>query len=150
MTISKERYFFIFNLTPLSNISYTCTETILLNLFFMNNSTIISIFLAFLFLAKFLAIDSNGLMLFNDNGKINYINTHCKKLNPPKKIANFSKSNTSETHNVILPVICSQQFIVETFSEEATFLLTKSTLNTIHKTTLSYLYLEHVVPPPRV
>ncbi|MGJ8592940.1 MAG: hypothetical protein ACSHXF_10350 [Aquaticitalea sp.] len=116
----------------------------------MTHSSFISILLAFLFMAKFLAIDANGITLFNEQGKVTYINTHCKKLNPPKTMTSFSKSDTWETQHVLLPGLCSQQFILETVTEEAPTLLRKFTLNTFHKTELSYRYLEHIVPPPRV
>lgn len=118
----------------------------------MKIKTHIAVILTFIFLAKFMAIEANGLnMLFNDND-ITFVNPHCKKDNSAKKsdgTLSFSQQDTIDAQVVALSGNCISPFQFELFSWDIGFSDFILVFNAHIPSGLSYRYLDNVSPPPQ-
>lgn len=115
--------------------------------------TYIAVLLAFIFVAKFVAIDADGLNLLFSESDISFVNPHCKKENPPKhlkKTADFSNTDLSTYQIIALTGICTSQFQMEVFSWETNISKPITVFNKHFSSRLSYLYLDNASPPPRL
>lgn len=119
----------------------------------MKTKTYIAIVFAFIFLAKFVAIDANGLNMFLTGGTISFVkNPHCKKQISPKELKgkiNFSESQITSVEMTPYSVRCTTQFQFEMFSWEINNTKTHIVFNEYLPSKLRYLYLDQVSPPPR-
>lgn len=119
----------------------------------VKTKTYIAVFLTFIFMAKFAAIDANGLNALFSGSEISFVNPHCKFENPPKqtkKTTNFSQDDRSNFQIVELNGFCTSQFNFEIFTWKTSFPEPITFFNEHITSTLSYLYLDNVSPPPRL
>lgn len=119
----------------------------------MKTQTYIAIVLTFVFLAKFVAIDANGLNVIFSGSATTFVNPHCKKGDSIKKsneTASFYKQSNAETQMVILSGNCTTPFQFELYSWETDYLDPISVFNDQFTSRLSYRYLDSISPPPRV
>lgn len=104
-------------------------------------------------MAKFIAIDANGLNALFSASDISFANPYCKKKNSPKqsnKTADFSKVDLTAFQVVALSGFCTSQFQFEPFPWETNFSETIATTNIHFSSNLSYRYLDNASPPPRL
>ncbi|WP_031428429.1 hypothetical protein [Flavimarina sp. Hel_I_48] len=104
-------------------------------------------------MAKFAAIDADGLNILFSGSDISFVNPHCKKENPPKqskKTADFSQTDISASQVIALNGFCTSQFQLELFSWETNFAGPTVVFNEHFSSRLSYLYLDNASPPPRL
>lgn len=104
-------------------------------------------------MAKFFAVDANGLNIIFSGSDVTFVNPHCEKNNSIKKsidYSNFSQQETAETEMIGLTGNCTSPFQFVLFSWE----LNDSDLIAVfddHFTSrLNYRYLDNVSPPPRL
>lgn len=119
----------------------------------VKTKTYIAALLTFIFLAKFVAIDANGLNVLFSGSEISFVNPHCKNENPPKqtkKTANFSQDDHSNFQIVELNGFCTSQFQLELLSWKTSYPEHIAFLNEHLTSRLSYLYLDSAYPPPRL
>jgi len=119
----------------------------------MKTKTYIAALLTFIFLAKFVAIDANGLNVLFGGNDITFINPHCKIENPPKqtnKTADFSQADLSTSQMISLSGFCTSQFHMELFSWEIDYSEPIAVFIEHFSSKLSYLYLDNDSPPPRL
>ena len=119
----------------------------------MKAKTYIAVILTFIFLAKFVAIDANGLNLLFGGSDISFVNPHCKNENPPKlakKAASFSKAEELAAQVITLNGFCTPQFQLELFTWESTYSEPVAIFSEHFSPRLSYLYLDNASPPPRM
>lgn len=117
----------------------------------MKTKTYIAAILTFLFLAKFIAIDSNGLNILFGGNEITFVKPNCKKENAPKlanKTMDFSQGDLVTSHEILLSGFCTSQF--ELFSWTTNISQPITIFNDYYTSSLSYRYLENVSPPPRL
>jgi len=119
----------------------------------VKNKTYIATLLTFLFLAKFFAVDANGLNVLFGGSEISFVNPNCKKENYKKEIkksADFSKSNYLASEVIDLNIICTSQFQFELFNWETNYPKHTIVFNKHFTSKLTFLYLENSSPPPRL
>lgn len=119
---------------------------------FVKTKGYIAILLVSLFLVKFFAIDANGMKLLFNGNDITFVNLHCKKesaITSQSETANFSQVDFSNDM-IALSSNCVPQFQFEVFSWETPFSETKNVFNNHLQSKLSYRYLDHTSPPPRL
>ena len=103
-------------------------------------------------MAKFVAIDANGLNALFSGSEITFANPFCKKKNSPKqsnKTVDFSKVDLTASQVVVLSGFCTSQFQFELFSWETNISELTAIFNEHFASILSYRYLDNVSPPPR-
>ena len=104
-------------------------------------------------MAKFGAIDANGLNIIFSGGDTIFVNPYCKKINPSEKskdTSNFSQQDQVETQMIILSGNCTTPFQFELYSWETDYLDPISVFNDQFTSRVSYRYLDSISPPPRV
>lgn len=119
----------------------------------MKAKTYIAVVLTFIFMAKFVAIDANGLNHLFGGSDIAFVNPHCKNDNPPKlvkDIANFSQADDLSSEVIVLNGFCTSQYKLELSSWEADWSEPITIFNAHFSSRLSYRYLDSVSPPPRL
>lgn len=103
-------------------------------------------------MAKFLAIDANGLnMLFSGND-ITFVKPHCKKKNSVKNLQStsvFSKVDNTKSQVIDLSGFCTSQFQLELYAWETSTLKPIVVFNEYFTSHLNYRYLDNDSPPPR-
>jgi hypothetical protein len=113
----------------------------------------IALILVCIFLAKFVAIDADGLSVLFSASNISFIKPLCEKGNSPKEAkgtVNFSKIDLYSSQVISLTGFCTSQFQFEPFSWESNFSEFFKPFNEHNSSRLSYLYLDSVYPPPRL
>ncbi|MGY8914264.1 MAG: hypothetical protein ACKVJF_04170 [Flavobacteriales bacterium] len=119
----------------------------------MKAKTYIAVILTFIFMAKFVAIDANGLNHLFGASDITFVNPHCKNENPPRltnNIGSFSQADDSAPLVIVLNGFCTSQFKLELFSWEADYSEPITVFNEHFSSILRYLYLDNASPPPRL
>ncbi len=120
---------------------------------FMKTKSYIALVLTFVFLAKFVAVDAQGLNVLFSGNDITFVNPHCEKNNSIKKTTDavsFSQQDNVEPQMITLDGNCNSQFHFELFSWDIKF-SNLIVLSDDHFTSrLSYRYLDSVSPPPRL
>ncbi|TYC14215.1 hypothetical protein ES677_06660 [Bizionia gelidisalsuginis] len=111
----------------------------------------IALFMVTVFMAKFTAVNANGLnFLFNDSG-IAFVNFHCKKDNGfHKKTVKLPviTAQVSSLEVIALNSDCTTPFKLELFTWEAKQPLSIMVHNDYLTSKLRYMYLDSVSPPP--
>ena len=113
----------------------------------------IAVVLIAIFLAKFAAIDANGLNIIFSGSKTSFVNPFCKKNSSNEKSnesTSFSAQDHVETQVIILSGNCTTPFHFELFSWEADYSDPVVVINEHFTSKLSYRYLDSISPPPRV
>lgn len=119
----------------------------------MKTKTYIAALLAFVFLAKLIAIDANGLKILFGDDAITFVKPFCKKKNAPKladKTMDVSQADMNPSQQISVSVICTSQFQFELFSWTSNMPKSFTVFNDYFTSRLSYRYLESVSPPPRL
>ncbi|WP_230080283.1 hypothetical protein [Winogradskyella marina] len=119
----------------------------------MKTKTYIAALLAFLFIAKFIAIDANGLNLLFGGNDITFVKPFCKKKNAPKlanKTVDISQADVITSQEILLSGFCTTQFQFELFSWISNVSKPITVFNDYLTSKLNYRYLESVSPPPRL
>lgn len=119
----------------------------------MKTKSYIAVFLTLIFLAKFAAIDANGLNALFGGKEISFVKQNCKKLNSPKQLdrtADFSQSDPLASHVIAIHIACTSQFQLELLSWELTNLKPITVFNEHLTSVLSYLYFDNDFPPPQL
>tara|TARA_R110001606_G_scaffold225668_1_gene373732 strand:- start:3204 stop:3566 length:363 start_codon:yes stop_codon:yes gene_type:complete len=119
----------------------------------VKNKTYIAAILAFLFLAKFFAIDANGLNILFGGDEITFIKPSCKKENSSKlgnNTMDFSQVDSESPQEILMRGFCNSQFQFELYTWETTFLKFIPVFNEHSPSNLSYRYLDNDSPPPRL
>lgn len=104
-------------------------------------------------MAKFLAVDANGLNVLFSGSDITFVNPHCKKKNSLKKLENstsFSQPYQGSHQMISLIGHCATPFQFELFSWETNDSKPIAVSNDYFPSKLSYRYLDSVSPPPRL
>ena len=104
-------------------------------------------------MAKFVAIDANGLNVLFSGSDITFVNPHCKKENAPKqskKTVDFSQVDLLISQVIALNSFCTSQFQFELFSWETHYSEPIAVLNGHFTSRLINLYLDNDSPPPRL
>jgi len=112
----------------------------------------IAALLTFIFLAKFLAIDANGLSALFIESNITFIKPVCKKKNSPKRISQsleYSQANLSASEIITLSGFCTSQFTLKLFTWEQSNPKPTAVFIEHASSNLMYCYLEKDLPPPR-
>ncbi|KKM03880.1 hypothetical protein LCGC14_1769940 [marine sediment metagenome] len=115
--------------------------------------TYIALVLTFIFVAKFLAVDANGLNVLFSGSEITFVNPHCKKRNSLKKLessTDYSQQERGAHQMIYLNGQCNIAFQFESFTWSLNDPKAIVTLNDNVPSALSYRYLESVSPPPRL
>lgn len=119
----------------------------------MKTNSYIAVLLTFIFLAKFVAVDANGLNIVFSGTNTTFVKPHCKK-NPSIKKSNdnssFSKQDNVETQMVTLSGNCTTPFQFELFNWETSYSEPIAVFDDHFPSKLSYRYLDSVSPPPRL
>lgn len=121
--------------------------------FLVKTKTYIAVILTFIFLAKFVAVDADGLNAFFSGSNISFANLHCYKKDSPKQTnpaADFSQADELASQIITLNHFCTSQFQIEFYSWETDYPITLAVFNEHFTSRLSYLYLDNVSPPPRL
>lgn len=119
----------------------------------MSIKAYIALFMVTVFMAKFTAVNANGLnYLFNASG-IAFVNFYCKKDNGVHKKTEQPPVVTSQVSTMAVIALnsdCTTSFTMALFSWDLkqTPLLFK--YNDYLTSKLRFLYLDNVLPPPRV
>ncbi|WP_240607653.1 hypothetical protein [Marixanthomonas spongiae] len=119
----------------------------------MKSKTYIAALLACIFLAKFLAIDANGLNVLFSESNITFVNPHCKTKNPPtesNKTADFLKADLSAPQFMALNGFCASQFQLQLFTWNVHISEPIAVFDEHFSSRLRYLYLDNASPPPRL
>ena len=104
-------------------------------------------------MAKFIAIDANGLNALIGGNNVSFVKPNCKKKNSPKQSNNtidFSQVDLSASQVITLSGFCISQFQFEPFSWETNILKPTAVFNEYFTSILSYRYLDNGSPPPRL
>ncbi|WP_317167418.1 hypothetical protein [Winogradskyella vidalii] len=119
----------------------------------MKTKTYIAALLAFVFLAKFIAIDANALNILFDGNNISFVKPFCKKKNAPKlagQTMDFSQADSMTSQDILFSGFCTSQFQFELLSWTTHTIKPITVFNDYLTSRLSYRYLESVSPPPRL
>lgn len=119
----------------------------------LKTKTYIAVLLTLIFMAKFVAIDANGMSVLFSGSNISFVKSHCKKKNSAKqtnKTTDFSQADVSTWQVIELSGFCSSQFQFELVSWEANFSEPVAIFNEHLSSRLLYLYLDNASPPPRL
>lgn len=119
----------------------------------LKTKTYISVLLTFIFLAKFGAIDANGLNIIFSGSDTRFVNPYCKKENSSEKskdTSNFSPQDHLETQMVILSGNCTTPFQFELYSWDTDYSNPIAVFIEHFTSRLSYRYLDSISPPPRL
>ena len=119
----------------------------------MKNKTYIAVLLIFIFLAKFIAIDANGLNALVSGSEISFVKLNCKKQNSPKqldKLADYSQNNQLASQVIPVNIACTSHFQFEVFSWETKISRPFAASSQHYTLNLSYHYLDNSYPPPRL
>ncbi len=130
---------------PVYSFTYFCIS--------VKNKTYIAVFLTFIFMAKFFAIDANGLNTIFSGNDITFVKSNCKKKNSPKQSnqkTEFSQNDFSASQLVTLSGFCTSQFQFELFTWETNISKPIAVFNEHFTSILSYRYLDNDSPPPRL
>ncbi|EGV44820.1 hypothetical protein BZARG_363 [Bizionia argentinensis JUB59] len=103
-------------------------------------------------MAKFLAVDANGLNTFISNGDIMLVNPFCKKHTNSKNTddtASFSQLDHASVQLLTLSINCTTSFQFDLFSWETRDAEFITVFDDHFTSSLSYRYLDNVSPPPR-
>lgn len=104
-------------------------------------------------MAKFLAIDANGLNIVFGGSDINFVTPHCQKEITSSKhhsVPSTWSSDDAGQHQVELQGFCVSQFEPQAFFWEPTSPEKMFVINSHITSDLSFLYLENTLPPPRM
>ena len=118
----------------------------------LKTKTYISIVLMLIFLAKFGAIDANGLNFLFSGNPISFVKPNCKKKNAPKlakETSDLSQNNTSLVQVIGLNGYCASQFDFQLFSWKISYPEPFTVFKDYFPSKLNFRYLEHISPPPR-
>jgi hypothetical protein len=118
----------------------------------MRHKLHIAIFLVYIFLGKFLAVDANGLKIVFSQSDISFHKMYCKKKNSTRqtnKLADFTQNSSLSSHGFVLTNICTSELQFELFGWEGNFSEPASTFNKYFSSRLLYLYLDNALPPPQ-
>lgn len=115
--------------------------------------THIALLLVSIFLAKFVAIDADGLNALFSGNDIAFVNQYCKTENFPKqsnKTADYSEADLFASQIIALNGFCTSQFQFEFHAWETSVSEATVIFNEHFTSRLSYLYLDNTSPPPRL
>ena len=118
----------------------------------MKNKTYIAAILAFVFIAKFFAIDA-GLNIMLSGNDITFVKPNCKKENTYKlgnNTVDFSRVDSESPLEILLSDFCNSQFQFELFTWETIVLKFSAISNEHLPSNLRYRYLDSDSPPPRL
>lgn len=104
-------------------------------------------------MAKFLAIDANGLNILFSGSDITFVKPHCKKKNFVKNsqsISVFSQVDDTTSQVFNLSGFCTSQFQLELFTWGTYISKPNAVFNEYFTSHLSYRYLDNDSPPPRL
>lgn len=104
-------------------------------------------------MAKFIAIDANGLNILFSGHDITFVKPNCKKKNAPKlatKTMDFSQVDMITSQEISLSGFCTSQFQFKMFSWISNISQSVTVYNDYLTSRLNYRYLESVSPPPRL
>lgn len=119
----------------------------------MKIKSYIALLLTFVFLAKLIAIDADGLSLLYSDSNITFVNPYCKKenaLNNTSQDLEFSEANVRPSEMFTLNGFCTSQFQLELYSWEMTDLNPFTIYTEYFTSKLSCLYMDNDSPPPRL
>ena len=103
-------------------------------------------------MAKFFAIDSNGLNMVFSESSISFVSPHCDKKSSDKEskeTASFSAQDTVNIQIITLNGHCTSLFQFELFSWDMHYSNPIIIYDDHFPSRLSYRYLDSVSPPPR-
>ncbi|MUH35519.1 hypothetical protein D9O36_06690 [Zobellia amurskyensis] len=104
-------------------------------------------------MAKFIAIDANGLNALFSGSEIFFVKPNCKKKNSPKqlaKLADYSQGDQLALQVTLLDIACTSQFQFRVWSWETNISQPIAVNNQHYTSNLSYRYLDNAYPPPRL
>ncbi len=104
-------------------------------------------------MAKFIAIEANGLNVLFSGSEISFVKPNCKKTNSPKqldKLVNYSQNDQLASQIIPLNIACTSQFQFELFSWETNISQPIAVISQHYTSNLSYRYLDNAYPPPRL
>ena len=99
------------------------------------------------------AIEANALNILFSGNDIVFVNLYCKKegaLKNSKEFPVFAQTDQMTLHSINVAGYCTPQFQFELSSWETTILEPVTVFNEYLPSRLSYRYLEHTSPPPRL
>lgn len=106
-----------------------------------------------MFLAKFVAVDANGLNIIFSGSDITFVNPHCEKNITNDKsndTPSFSKQDSVQKQMITLDGNCSSPLQFELFSWDIYNSNPIVVFNPNFTSSLSFRYLDSVSPPPRL
>lgn len=104
-------------------------------------------------MAKFVAIDANGLNALFSGSEISFVKSNCKKKNAPKqldKLADYSQDDQLASQVIPIGIACTSQFQFEIFSWQINITQSFVAISQHYTSNLSYHYLDNAYPPPRL
>lgn len=104
-------------------------------------------------MAKFVAVDANGLNVLFSGNDVSFVKPYCKKKNSSaqtNKTTNFSQVDLATSQVIALNGFCTSQFQFELFTWEIKIPRPVAVFNEYFSSNLSYRYLDNVSPPPRL
>ncbi|WP_194850384.1 hypothetical protein [Nonlabens antarcticus] len=114
--------------------------------------TQIAILLLFIFLAKLIAIEGNGLNMLFSGSEISFVKSHCKKsyfTQDSQQSADFSDADPVNFQIITFQSLCNSAFQLEVFTWDACIYETGVVYNEHHISNLSYPYIDNSSPPPQ-
>ena len=118
----------------------------------MKIKTYIAVVLTFVFLAKLVALDANGLNLIFSASDIRFVNPHCEKNVSNTKsnnVPSFSQHENVKTQMITLDGHCNAPFQFELFSWKAHYSNPIAVFEDHFTSNLNFRYLDSVSPPPQ-
>ncbi len=100
-----------------------------------------------------MAVDANGLNLFFSGKDVYFVNPHCEKISSTESsdaTASFSQNDNVENQLIMLVGHCTSPFQFELFSWSPHDEFSILAFTNDFTSRLSYRYLDHVSPPPRL
>ncbi|WP_235982216.1 hypothetical protein [Gelidibacter maritimus] len=119
----------------------------------MKTKSYIALVLISIFLAKFAAIDANGLNIIFSRSNTTFVNPYCQKNSSSEKSDasdSFLQQDHFETQVITLSGNCTSPFQFEICSWEAHFSDDIVVVNQHFTSKLRYRYLDSISPPPRI
>ena len=113
----------------------------------------IPIFFTFIFLVKFIAIDTNAVSLLFKGSETTFVNPYCKKKNSPKQTGqtkNLTKSETETYTILILSGFCASPLQVTFNNWETSLDMSTPVPPEESPSALMYRYSDNDSPPPRM